>query len=182
MGVGGAVVQVEDDHTEDDGEGDEDHGEHDVVDDDGDAQGRLGDLISEQQQEDGEGQQHVDGQTHLFTWWGQKKTSGVEDSVPRTKFVFPLCGWDSMFSSIWPVQWKIPQAESRNSSSADNLIQESAVHKIIDQQPKKTPIGLLLLKCPWLVWVSGMRIILYDSAGEPTLSCPTSRNLKRWGE
>lgn len=67
VGVGRAVVQVEDDHAEDDGEGDQDHGEHDVADDDGDAQRRLGDLIGQQQQEDGEGEQHVDGQAHLLS-------------------------------------------------------------------------------------------------------------------
>lgn len=67
VGVGWAVVQVENDHAEDDGEGDQDHGEHDVVDDDGDTQRRFRDLISQQQQEDSEGEQHVDGQTHLLT-------------------------------------------------------------------------------------------------------------------
>lgn len=61
-------MQVEDDHAEDDGAGDQDHGEHDVVDDNRDAQRGLWDFISQQQQEDGEGQQNVDGQTHLLTW------------------------------------------------------------------------------------------------------------------
>lgn len=65
-------MQVEDDHAEDDGKRDQDHGEHDVVDDDGDAQRRLRDLISQQQQEHGEGEQHVDRQTHLLSWWGEK--------------------------------------------------------------------------------------------------------------
>lgn len=67
VGVGRAVVQVENHHAEDDGEGDQDHGEHDVVDDDGDPQRRFRDLIGQQQQEDGEGKQHVDGKTHLLT-------------------------------------------------------------------------------------------------------------------
>lgn len=61
-------MQVENDHAEDDGEGDQDHSEHDVVDNDGDAQRRFWDLISQQQQEDSEGEQHVNGQTHLFSW------------------------------------------------------------------------------------------------------------------
>lgn len=75
MGVGRAVVQVEDDHAEDDGKRDQDHGEHDVVDDDGDGQRRLRDLVGQQQQEHGEGEQHVDGQTHLLTWWGTEMYS-----------------------------------------------------------------------------------------------------------
>lgn len=68
MGVGGSVVQVEDDHAKDDRECDQDHGEHDVVDDDRDAQWSLRDLISQQQQEHSEGQKYIDGQTHLLTW------------------------------------------------------------------------------------------------------------------
>lgn len=61
-------MQVEDDHTKDDRKCDQDHGEHDVVDDDGDTQRRLRDLISQQQQEHSEGEQHVDRQTHLLSW------------------------------------------------------------------------------------------------------------------
>ena len=41
-------MQVEYDHAEDDRKRDQDHGEHDVVDDDGDAQRRLWDLIGQQ--------------------------------------------------------------------------------------------------------------------------------------
>lgn len=67
VGVGRAVVQVENDHAEDDGECDQDHGEHDVVDNDGDTQRRFRDLIGQQQQEDSESEQHVDGKTHLLT-------------------------------------------------------------------------------------------------------------------
>lgn len=61
------MVQVEDHYAEDDRERDQDHGEHDVVDDDGDPQRRFWDLIGQQQQEDGEGEQHVDGETHLLS-------------------------------------------------------------------------------------------------------------------
>lgn len=67
VGVGRAVVQIENDHAEDDGECDQDHGEHDVVDNDGDTQRRFRDLIGQQQQKDSEGEQHVDGKTHLLT-------------------------------------------------------------------------------------------------------------------
>lgn len=75
MGVGRAVVQIEDNHTEDDWTCDQDHSEHDVVDDDGDTQWRLRDLISQQQQEHSEGEQHVDGQTHLLSWSGKQKNN-----------------------------------------------------------------------------------------------------------
>lgn len=67
VGVGRAVVQVEGDHAQDDGAGDQDHGEHDVLDDDGNAQRGLWDFVGQQKQEDGEGEQDVDGQTHLLT-------------------------------------------------------------------------------------------------------------------
>lgn len=60
VGVGRAMVEVEDNHAEDDRECDQDHGKHDVVDDDGNTQRGLGDLISQQQQEHGEGEQHID--------------------------------------------------------------------------------------------------------------------------
>lgn len=73
MGVWWAVVQIQDDHTEDDWECHQDHGEHDVVDNDGHPQRRFGDLIGKQQQEDGEGEQHIDGQAHLFSCKGKCK-------------------------------------------------------------------------------------------------------------
>lgn len=68
VGVGGAVVQVEHDHAEDDRKGDEDHGEHDVIDDDRNAQWGFRNFVSQQQQEHSEGEQDVDGQTHLLSW------------------------------------------------------------------------------------------------------------------
>ena len=61
------MVEVQHHHAEDDGEGDQDHGEHDVVDDDGRGQRRLRDLIGQQQHEDGEGDEYGDGEGHLFS-------------------------------------------------------------------------------------------------------------------
>lgn len=66
-------MQVQDDHAQDDRAGDQDHGEHDVVDDDGDTQRGLRDLIGQQQQEHGEGEQHVDGETHLLSWQRERE-------------------------------------------------------------------------------------------------------------
>lgn len=61
------VVQVEDDDAQDDGEGDQDHGEHDVIDDDGNAQGRLGDLVSQQKHEDSQSDEDRNGESHLLS-------------------------------------------------------------------------------------------------------------------
>lgn len=61
-------MQVEDNHAEDDRERDQDHGEHDVVDDDWNTQRGLGNFVSKQKQEDSEGEQDVNGQTHLLSW------------------------------------------------------------------------------------------------------------------
>lgn len=72
------MVQVQDDHAEDDRERHQDHGEHDVVDNDGHPQRRFGDLIGKQQQEDGEGEQHVDGQAHLFSFKRMKTIQNVK--------------------------------------------------------------------------------------------------------
>lgn len=49
--AGRTVVQIEDDHAQDDREGDQDHGEHDIVDNNWDAQGSLRDFVSQQQHE-----------------------------------------------------------------------------------------------------------------------------------
>lgn len=49
------VVQVEDHHAQNDGESDQDHGEHDVVDNNRDGERRLGDFVGQQQHEDSEG-------------------------------------------------------------------------------------------------------------------------------
>lgn len=65
--AGRPVVQVEDDHTQDNGEGDEDHGEHDIVDDNWDAKGRLGDLVSQQEHEDSQGDEDGNGESHLLS-------------------------------------------------------------------------------------------------------------------
>lgn len=87
VGVGGPVVQVEHNHTENDGECDQDHGEHDVIDNDGHTQWRLRNLISQQQQKHSEGQQNIDGQTHLLTWWRKNdKLSDFRDLRDSFKF------------------------------------------------------------------------------------------------
>lgn len=61
------MVQVEDDDAQDDGEGDQDHGEHDVIDDDRNAQGRFRDLVSQQQHEDGQSDEDRNGESHLLS-------------------------------------------------------------------------------------------------------------------
>ena len=73
--AGGAVVQVEHHHAQDDGEGDQDHGEHDVVDDHGDAQGRLRDPVGQQEHEDSQGDEDGDGQGHLLPCGDRVTTS-----------------------------------------------------------------------------------------------------------
>lgn len=95
VGAGRTVVQVEDDHAEDDRKCDQDHGEHDVVDDDGDSQRRLWDLIGQQQQEDSEGEQHVDGQTHLLSWQGKKMLHSVLEISLQVHF---HGGWSPIFT------------------------------------------------------------------------------------
>lgn len=52
--AGRSVVQVEDNHAEDDREGHQDHGEHDVVDNNWDGEGSLWDSVGQQQHEDGQ--------------------------------------------------------------------------------------------------------------------------------
>lgn len=67
MRAGRSVVQIEDDHAEDDRESDQDHGEHDVVDDNWDAEGRLGDLVGQQKHEDSQGDEDGNGESHLLS-------------------------------------------------------------------------------------------------------------------
>lgn len=66
MCAGRAVVQVEHDHAQDNGEGDEDHGEHDIVDDNWDAEGRLRDPVGQQEHEDSQGDEDGNGESHLL--------------------------------------------------------------------------------------------------------------------
>ena len=61
-----AVVDVQHEHGDDDGERDEDHGEEEVLADERDDQRRGGDDLGDEQQEDGEGQQHGDAQRDLL--------------------------------------------------------------------------------------------------------------------
>lgn len=65
--AGRSVVQVEDDYAQDDREGDQDHGEHDVIDDDWNAQGRLRDLVSQQKHEDSQSDEDRNGESHLLS-------------------------------------------------------------------------------------------------------------------
>lgn len=65
--AGRSVVQIEDDYAQDDGECDQDHGEHDVVDDNWDAEGRLRDLVSQQKHEDSESDEDRNGESHLLS-------------------------------------------------------------------------------------------------------------------
>lgn len=67
MCAGRSVMQVEDDYAQDDGERDEDHGEHDIVDDDRNAQGGFWDLVSQQKHEDGQSDEDGNGESHLFS-------------------------------------------------------------------------------------------------------------------
>lgn len=66
VGVGRAMVQVQVHHAEDDREGDQDHGEHEVFDDDGDRQGCLWDFISQQEKKHRQGEEGEDGESHLL--------------------------------------------------------------------------------------------------------------------
>lgn len=62
-----SVVQIEDDHTQDDREGDQDHGEHDIVDNNWDAEGSLRDLVSQQEHEDSQSDEDRNGESHLLS-------------------------------------------------------------------------------------------------------------------
>ena len=61
------MVHVEHEDGDDDGQGDEDHGEEEVLADQGDDEGRGGDDLGDEEEEDGEGQQHRDAQGDLLT-------------------------------------------------------------------------------------------------------------------
>ena len=66
VGAGGAVVDVEHEDGDDDGQGDEDHGEEQVLADEWDDQRGGRDDLGDQQQEDGEREQHRDAQCDLL--------------------------------------------------------------------------------------------------------------------
>lgn len=79
VGAGCPVVQVEDDHAQNDGEGDKDHCEHDVVDDNWDGKGRFRDFVSQQQHEDGESDEDRNRERHLLSCQkNNQKLSGFE--------------------------------------------------------------------------------------------------------
>lgn len=67
------MVQVEDYDTKNDWEGNEDHGKHEVLDNDGDRQGGLRHFVCQQQQEHSKGQQGKDREPHLLSLGGQRK-------------------------------------------------------------------------------------------------------------
>ena len=73
-------MQVEDHNTQDNGEGDKDHGKHEVLDNDGHRQGGLRHFVGQQQQEHSERQQGKDGEPHLLSciWWEVEDKDGQE--------------------------------------------------------------------------------------------------------
>lgn len=71
------MVQVEDHNAQDDGESDEDHGKHEVLDNDGDRQGGLRNFVCQQQQEHSEGEQGKDGEPHLFSLQGREEGGNI---------------------------------------------------------------------------------------------------------
>lgn len=67
VGARGAMVHVEHKDGDDDGQGDKDHGEEQVLPNQGDDQGGRRDDLRDEQQEHSEGQQHGDAQSYLFS-------------------------------------------------------------------------------------------------------------------
>ena len=67
VSAGGAVVHVEDEDGDDDGERDKDHGEEEILTDEWDDQRGGGDDFGDEQQEDGEGQKDGDAECDLLT-------------------------------------------------------------------------------------------------------------------
>lgn len=70
------MVQVEDHHTQDDREGDQDHGEHDIVDNNRDTKRSLWDLVSQQEHEDSKSNEDRNGEGHLLSWRQQEPIKG----------------------------------------------------------------------------------------------------------
>lgn len=66
MSAGGAVVHVEHEHGDDDGQSDKNHCEEEVLADEGDDEGCGRDDLSDEQKEDGKGQQHGDTKRDLL--------------------------------------------------------------------------------------------------------------------
>lgn len=67
-------MRVDDDDGDDDGGDDKHHGEEHVFSYKGDGAGGGGDQLHDNEQEDSQGQQDGDGQSHLFTWGGRHDT------------------------------------------------------------------------------------------------------------
>ena len=76
----GAVVHVEDEDGDDDAEGDEDHGEEEVLPDEGDDQRGGGDDLGDEEEEHGEGEEDGDAQGDLLPAVGGQ----VEDQHGET--------------------------------------------------------------------------------------------------
>jgi len=77
--AGCSVMQVENDHTQDDREGDQDHSEHDIVDDHRDAEWSLWDFVSQQQHEDSESDEDGNGEGHLFSCTQNEEDNKTEN-------------------------------------------------------------------------------------------------------
>ena len=65
VGLRGPEVDVEDHHGDADAEGVEDHGEEDELAEEGNHQGGGRDDLGQQEEEHGEREEDVDGETHL---------------------------------------------------------------------------------------------------------------------
>lgn len=86
MRAGRSVVQVEDNDAQDDGESNQDHGEHDVIDDDWNAQGGLRDLVSQQKHEDSQSDEDRNGESHLLScgqFTERVTTAGISERSPN---------------------------------------------------------------------------------------------------
>lgn len=59
-------MKVEHHDTEDDREGDQDHGDHQVVDNNRNTQRGFRDFVGQQKQEDSQSQQYINRKTHLL--------------------------------------------------------------------------------------------------------------------
>ena len=60
-------MNIEDPDSDEDGEGDEEHAEKEVLAEEGDSQGGGGDDLCQQQEEHSQGQQDGDAQGHLIS-------------------------------------------------------------------------------------------------------------------
>lgn len=88
-------MRVDDDDGDDDGGDDKHHGEEHVFSYEGDGAGGGGDQLHDNEQEDSQGQQDGDGQSHLFTWGGQTRhTETVIIGLSHTSSDVIFQRWD----------------------------------------------------------------------------------------